>query len=121
MNFYPVVGEWAAGSCSRWCSGPAPCRRKRWSDKSTFRPWMRKTFTIWSAGADCGVGWVSGSRRGKPAQCRCGQTNCSCHGAGVQRSGWSPWYPRYAGWKTVIAGCRKKSCSSKAKNGRKNS
>jgi hypothetical protein len=27
---------------------------------------------------------------GKPAQCRCGQTNCSCHGAGVQRSGWSP-------------------------------
>ncbi len=58
---------------------------------------------------------------GKPAQCRCGQTNCSCHGAGAQRSGWSPWYPRYAGWKTVIAGCRKKSCSSKAKNGRKNS
>nr|ASU05147.1 Hypothetical protein [Klebsiella pneumoniae] len=41
--------------------------------------------------------------------------------AGAQRSGWSPWYPRYAGWKTVIAGCRKKSCSSKAKNGRKNS
>ncbi|GKI86892.1 hypothetical protein NUBL21976_53140 [Klebsiella pneumoniae] len=31
------------------------------------------------------------------------------------RSGWSPWYPRYAGWKTVIAGCRKKSCRSKAK------
>jgi hypothetical protein len=58
---------------------------------------------------------------GEPAQCRCGQTNCSCRGAGVQRSGWSPWYPRYAGWKTVIAGCRKKSCSSKAKNGRKNS
>jgi hypothetical protein len=58
---------------------------------------------------------------GKPAQCRCGQTNCSCRGAGVQRSGWSPWYPRYASWKTVIAGCRKRSCSSKAKNGRKNS
>lgn len=52
---------------------------------------------------------------GKPAQCRCGQTNCSCRGAGVQRSGWSPWYPRYASWKTVIAGCRKRSCSSKAK------
>ncbi|WP_407248479.1 hypothetical protein [Klebsiella pneumoniae] len=52
---------------------------------------------------------------GKPAQCRCGQTNCSCRGAGVQRSGWSPRYPRYAGWKTVIARCRKKSCSSKAK------
>ncbi len=58
---------------------------------------------------------------GETAQCRCGQTNYSCRGAGIQRSGWSPWYPRYAGWKTVIAGCRKKSCSSKAKNGRKNS
>jgi hypothetical protein len=23
-EFYPVVAGWAAGSCSRWCSGPAP-------------------------------------------------------------------------------------------------
>jgi hypothetical protein len=51
---------------------------------------------------------------GKPAQCRCGQTNCSCHGQ-VFNARVEPWYPRYAGWKTVIAGCRKKSCSSKAK------
>jgi hypothetical protein len=52
---------------------------------------------------------------GKPAQCRCGQTNCSCRGAGVQRSGWSPWYPRYAGWKTVIAGCRKNRAARRQK------
>jgi hypothetical protein len=52
---------------------------------------------------------------GKPAQCRCGQTNCSCHGAGAQRSGWSPWYPRYAGWKTVIAGCRKNRAARRQK------
>lgn len=52
---------------------------------------------------------------GIPAQCRCGQTNCSCHGAGAQRSGWSPWYPRYAGWKTVIAGCRKNRAARRQK------
>ncbi len=56
---------------------------------------------------------------GKPAQCHCGQTNCSCHGAGVQRSGWSPWYPRYAGWKTVIAGCRKNRADRRQKRSQK--
>jgi hypothetical protein len=32
-----------------------------------------------------------------------------------QRSGWSPWYPRYAGWKTVIAGCRKNRAARRQK------
>lgn len=76
---------------------------------------MKKTKKTRSGGTGCSTQWVSGSRPGKPARCRCGQTNCSCHVAGIQRSGRSPWHPGYAGWKTVIAGSRKKSCSSKEK------
>jgi hypothetical protein len=33
--------------------------------------------------------------------------------------GWSPWYPRYAGWKTVIAGCRKNRAARRKKRSQK--
>ena len=100
---------WVAGSRSSLFSGPEAFRQQPWFCRLKF-PGVdeEKRRKARSGGTGCGTQWVSGSRRGKPAQCRCGQTNCSCHGAGAQRSGWSPWYPRYAGWKTVIAGCRKK-------------
>ncbi|MDY2407224.1 hypothetical protein RKF94_26610 [Klebsiella pneumoniae] len=106
------LGSWITQQFVLWARGLPPATLVLPIEISRL---MKKTKKKRSGGTGCGTQWVSGSRRGKPAQCRCGQTNCSCHGAGAQRSGWSPWYPRYAGWKTVIAGCRKKSCSSKAK------
>jgi hypothetical protein len=112
------LGSWITQQFVLWARGLPPETRVLPIEISQVDEKTKKTR---SGGTDCGTQWVSGSRPGKPAQCRCGQTNYSCRGAGIQRSGWSPWYPRYAGWKTVIAGCRKKSCSSKAKNGRKNS
>ena len=51
---------------------------------------------------------------GKPAQCRCGQTNCSCHGAGAQRSGGAP-VSAVRRLEDCYRGLQEKSCSSKAK------
>jgi hypothetical protein len=110
---------WVAGSRSSLCSGPEAFRQKPGFCRLKFPRLMKKTKKTRSGGTDCGTQWVSGSRPGKPAQCRCGQTNYSCRGAGIQRSGWSPWYPRYAGWKTVIAGCRKNRAARRQKRSQK--
>ena len=79
-----------AGSRSSLFSGPEAFRQQPRFCRLKFPGLMKKTKKTRSGGTGCGTQWVSGSRRGKPAQCRCGQTNCSCHGQVLNAPGGAP-------------------------------
>lgn len=107
------LGTWITQQFVLWARGLPPETRV-WpidiskADEKSEENQIRRD-RLWHA---MGLRFPAGETRSMPLR----QTNCSCRGAGVQRSGWSRGHPGYAGWKTVIAGSRKKSCSSKAKN-----
>nr|VXZ93255.1 Uncharacterised protein [Klebsiella pneumoniae] len=55
-----------------------------------------------------------GSRRGNQLNAAAGRRTAVATGR-CSTPGWSPRYPRYAGWKTVIAGCRKNRAARRQK------
>jgi hypothetical protein len=107
-----------AGSRSSLFSGPEAFRQQPWFCRLKFPGLMKKTKKTRSGGTGCGTQWVSGSRRGYQLNAAAGRRTAVATGR-CSTLRVEPWYPRYAGWKTVIAGCREKIAQLEGKNGRK--
>ena len=103
-----------AGSRSSLFSGPEAFRQQPRFCRLKFPGLMKKTKKTRSGGTGCGTQWVSGSRRGNQLNAAAGRRTAVATGR-CSTLRVEPRYPRYAGWKTVIAGCRKNRAARRQK------